>query len=76
MNADFKDMLVRIARWPREDQEELAQIALEIESRRAGPYRATQEELVAIDEGLVAVEVGEISTETGVQALLAKYRRA
>ncbi|MFO0991507.1 MAG: hypothetical protein U1E67_06200 [Hyphomicrobiales bacterium] len=75
MNAEIKQMLIRIARWPREDQEELAQIALEIEERRAGPYRATTEELHAIDEGLAAVERGEIATEQEVEKLLAKYRR-
>lgn len=75
MNAELKEMMVRIARWPREDQEELAQIALEIESRRAGPYRAAPEELKAIDEGLTALERGEIATDQEVEALLAKYRR-
>jgi len=76
MNAELKEMFVRIARWPREDQEELAQIALEIETRRAGPYPATREELKAIDEGLAAVERGEIATQQEVEAALARYRRA
>jgi len=76
MNAELKEMMVRIARWPREAQEELAQSALEIESRRAGTYRATPEELDTIDEGLAAVGRGEIATELEVEALLAKYRRA
>lgn len=76
MNAELKEMMVRVARWPREDQEELAQIALEIEARRAGTYRATPEELNAIDEGLAAVGRGEIATEQEVEALLTKYRRA
>ncbi|MBL8895149.1 MAG: hypothetical protein JNJ53_11135 [Rhizobiales bacterium] len=75
MNAEIKEMLIRIARWPREDQEELAQIALEIEERRAGPYHATAEELRAIDEGLAAVERGEIATEQEVEKLLAGFRR-
>jgi hypothetical protein len=50
MNADLKNILDRKTAWPEEDQEELAQIALEIEARRHGPYHATPEELAAIDE--------------------------
>ncbi len=45
MNADVKNTLARVANWPEEDQEELAQIALEIEARRHGVYHATPEEL-------------------------------
>jgi predicted transcriptional regulator len=75
MNAELKEMLGRIANWPREDQEELAQIALEIEARRAAPYQATPAELKAVDEGLAAVERGEIATDREVEAVLARYRR-
>ncbi len=76
MNADVKNTLARVANWPEEDQEELAQIALEIEARRHGVYHATPEELAAIDEALAAVGRGEIATEEAVEAVFAKYRRA
>jgi hypothetical protein len=75
MNAELKEMFVRIARWPREDQEELAQVALEIEARRDVPYHATREELELIDEAVAAVERGEIATEQEVETLLSKFRR-
>ncbi len=76
MNADVKNTLDRVANWPEEDQEELAQVALEIEARRHGVYHATPEELVAIDEALAAVARGEIARDDEVEAVFAKYRRA
>jgi hypothetical protein len=76
MNADVKNALERVPSWPQEDQEELAQIALEIEARRHGVYHATPEELAAIDEALAAVSRGEIASDEEVEAVFAKYRRA
>jgi predicted transcriptional regulator len=75
MNADVKSMLSRVERWPEEDQDELAQIALEIEARRHGVYHATPDELRAIDEALAAVARGEVATDDEVEAVFAKYRR-
>ncbi len=75
MNAILKEMLGRVANWPQDDQEELAQVALEIEARRHGVYHATPEELKAIDEALAAVARGEIATDEEVEAVFAKYRR-
>jgi hypothetical protein len=76
MNADVKHVLSRVAHWPEDDQDELAQIALEIEARRHGLYRATPEELRAIDEALAAVARGEIASDEEVEAVFAKHRRA
>jgi hypothetical protein len=49
MSNTTKQILQRVATWPEEDQEELAEIAREIESRRNGVYILTAEEKVAID---------------------------
>jgi hypothetical protein len=76
MNADIENVLSRVANWPEEDQDELAQIALEIEARRHGVYEATPEELRAIDEALAAVARGEIASDEQVDAVFAKYRKA
>jgi len=76
MNADVKTVLSRVPRWPEEDQDELAQVALEIEARRHGVYHATPEELQAVDDALAAVGRGEIATEEEVETVFAKYRRA
>jgi hypothetical protein len=76
MNTDVKHVLSRVAHWPEDDQDELAQIALEIEARRHGVYHATPEELQAIDEALAAVARGEIASDEEVEAVFAKHRRA
>jgi hypothetical protein len=44
-----KDILERIATWPREDQEELAEVAREIEGRRNGVYVLSDDEKAAIE---------------------------
>ncbi len=50
MSDTTKQILERVATWPEEDQEELAEIAREIESRRNGLYVLTSEERLAIEE--------------------------
>jgi cell division protein FtsB len=47
---DAKAILRRIETWPEEDQAELAELAREIESRRAGVYVLTDEEKAAIED--------------------------
>jgi hypothetical protein len=68
-----KAVLDRVLTWPREQQEELAEIALEIEaefSTRA--YHATEEELQALDEA----ESSGIASEEEVQAAFRTFRDA
>ena len=74
MNATLKKVIELAEGWSEQDQEKLAQVALEIEARRSGIYQATEEELRAIDEALAAVERGEIATDEEVQAVFAKFR--
>ena len=48
MNQAAKDILHRVESWPQEDQEELAELAREIEVRRSGVYRLTDDERAAL----------------------------
>jgi predicted transcriptional regulator len=75
MTINLKKVLTRAKNWSEQDQEELAQVALEIEARRHGLYHATPDELKAIDEALAEVARGEIATDAEVEAVFAKYRR-
>jgi hypothetical protein len=50
MNAAVKDMLRKVESWPEEDQEELAELAREIEARRTGVYQLSDDERRAIAE--------------------------
>jgi hypothetical protein len=76
MTINLKKVLARAETWSEQDQEELAQIVLEIEARRHGVYHASPDELKAIDDALAAVDRGEIATDREVEAVFAKYRRA
>jgi hypothetical protein len=76
MTINLKKVLARAESWSEQDQEELAQVVLEIEARRHGVYHASPDELKAIDEGLAAIERGEIASDQEVEAVFAKYRRA
>ncbi len=48
MNAATKEILEKVAGWPEEDQQELAELAREIEARRTGVYVLSDEERAAI----------------------------
>jgi uncharacterized protein (UPF0335 family) len=69
----IKAVLERVPTWPEDRQQELAEVALEIEAELAGAgYDATPEELAAIDEGLAR----EAASEEEVKAAFAVFRRA
>jgi len=71
------DAMKRVETWPEAAQEELAEIALEIDAAlKGGMYHATPEELAGIDRGLRAADAGRFATRDDVAAVLAKHRRA
>lgn len=68
-----KAVFERIAGWPPERRQELAELALEIEAEIAGTeYHATADELQAIDEGLA----DEAASDEDVKAAFATFRPA
>jgi hypothetical protein len=76
MNAKLKDIIDRVEAWPPEAQEELAQIALEIEAELKGDCPLTPEDLEAIDRGLQDAAEGRFATDAQVEAVFARYRRS
>ena len=56
-------MLEQVQSWPEEDQEELADVAREIESRRSGVYRLSDEERTAVLAGMDAARRDEFVSE-------------
>ena len=70
-------VLQRAGSWPQEAQEELAEIASEIDARlQGGTYHATLDELAGIDRGLKAAQEGRFASEEEVKAVFTKRRRA
>lgn len=64
-----------VSSWPEEDIEKLEQAAREIEGLRSGVYRATDDELRAIDEALAQLDRGEIASDAEVVAAFAKFKQ-
>jgi hypothetical protein len=68
----LQEVLQRVETWPEEAQEDLAQIAREIDSQLAGrAYHATPEELAALDEA----ERSGVASEEEVEAAFKSFRR-
>jgi predicted phage gp36 major capsid-like protein len=76
MGTTAKQLLERVASWPDEDIVRLEEAAREIEAMRRGEYRATEDELRAIDEAIAELDRGDVATEAQVRAAYAKFRGA
>ena len=63
MNQVTRQILKRVETWPEKDQEELAELAREIEARRTGVYELSAEEEKAIHEAVAQVDRGEWVSE-------------
>ncbi len=59
----FKDVMEQAATWPREDQDELAEYAREIEARRTGVYAMSDDERIAVGKGLAEADRGEFVSD-------------
>jgi len=71
MSPAIKELFEQVSSWPPEDQEELAEVARQIEARRTGVYKATAEELKALDEA----ERSGIASDAEVEAAFRSFRR-
>jgi len=67
MSPGTKTLLERIQSWPIGDQEELADVAREIESRRSGVYRLSDEERIAVRAGMDDARRGDFATEEEIE---------
>jgi hypothetical protein len=67
MSPTAKKILEKVASWPEEDQEELAEVAREIEARRTGVYVLSDGEQAAVDEGLQQLRRGQFAPENEMQ---------
>ena len=69
---EVKTILDRVPTWPEDRQQQLAEVALEIEAELSvAGYTATPDDLAAIDEGLAE----EPASEAEVKAAFALFRK-
>lgn len=69
MSPVVKEILQHVASWPEEDQEELAEVAREIEARRTGVYVLSDAERAAIAEA----RKGPLASDEDVAAFWARH---
>jgi predicted transcriptional regulator len=74
MSHADKSLLKEIASWPEADQQELAEIAREIECRRTGVYRLSDAERAAVHEGIDAADVGHFVPEDEMEEYYLLHR--
>ena len=65
-----------MAAWPQEDQDELAEIAADIEARRTGVYRLSDDERRAVEQGLADARAGRFASDEEIDAIFRKARAA
>jgi hypothetical protein len=69
MTKTLKDLLEDAETWPREDQDELAEYAREIQARRAGLYTMSDDEQTAVDKRMAEADQGKfVSDEVVAEA--------
>jgi predicted transcriptional regulator len=71
----LKDVIEHAATWPREDQEELAEYAREIEARRTGVYVMSDDERAAVAKGVAQADRGEFVPDDVVAEADKRYRQ-
>ena len=74
MSPETKTLLEQVQTWPEEDQEELAQFAREIESRRTGVYRLSAEERAAVRAGMDAARRGDFVPDDEMEEFYRLHR--
>jgi hypothetical protein len=74
MTAKLKEILEKAESWSREDQEELIDFAREIESRRSGVYRLSDDERKAVEQGLADARARHFASDQDIDAIFEKAR--
>jgi hypothetical protein len=75
MSPGTRTLLERVQTWPEEDQEELADVARVIESRRSGVYRLSDEERTAVRAGMDAARRGDFVPDDEMDEFYRLHRR-
>jgi predicted transcriptional regulator len=76
MSPGTKTLLEQVQSWPEEDQEELADVAREIESRRSGLYRLSDDERAAVRAGMDDARRGDFASDEEMEAFYRLHYRA
>jgi hypothetical protein len=75
MTTLMQKALEAVRSWPKHRQDEAAELLLALDQLGQTPYRASAEELRAIDEALEQVARGEQATVATVEDAFARFRK-
>ena len=75
MTRLMEKALEAVRAWPKDRQDEAAELLLALDQLGPAPYRASAEELRAIDEALEQVGRGERATVDEVEDAFARFRK-
>ena len=67
-------MLEQVLSWPEVGQEELADVAREIESRRTGIYRLSDDERAAVQKGIDDALRGDFASDEEMEEFYKLHR--
>ena len=76
MSPSARKILEQVESRPEEDQEELAEYAREIEARRSGVYRLSEDERAALGQSADDVRAGRFASDEQIAAIFKKARAA
>jgi predicted transcriptional regulator len=68
MSPKVKEILEHVESWPEEDQDELADVARAIESRRTGIFRLSDDERATVRAGMDAARRGDFVDDDEMEA--------
>lgn len=74
-NDEVREVLDRVLTWPRDRQEDAAEMLLALEAREGELYHPDEDEWAAIEEGLAQAGRGEFASSAEVEALLRPAKR-
>ena len=75
MTSLMNKALKAVSAWPRDRQDEAAELLLALDRLGPAPYQASADELAAVDEALEQVARGERASAAEVEDAFARFRK-
>lgn len=72
-SPDIASLIDSLSTWPRDDLDELIEVAHAIEARRTGTYEMTADERASVEEGLGQARRGEFVSDQQMDAVWARF---
>lgn len=69
MTKLLEQAIEEVRKLPEPEQDEAAELLFALAEKAKGPYRLSEEELAAVENGLAAADRGEFATDEEMDAL-------